>query len=373
MAIRHLTSPPCSRRYLCVICCFLSGLAAPCMGFSARSTSRSTLLSSSSEMQKLVSKGLLVQPIPNLYILGTIHIGSRSAEDVKVVVKSLQPSQVIVELPPSRLSAILKSEVIIQQYRDEKDESTENYEKNNQTITHITTSKNTSNIFQVFGALPSMAAAGLSYAGLPGMMVTVFLLWSSLMKQTWSLNASKNANDGDDLIRCNEFEAAVAMASIVDARIIAADWELEELVQRLASNLTLLDWIQLLWGAFILQAVGMQPPDPLQRKPGESAVVWEERRRNISTARASLQHAQNYTPAVDQVLVHQRNQHFAELCLKTACPEESTTTTKDNSKDAPTTCQQNPTICIVGLAHLDGISELCQQHISSTLYAENPS
>lgn len=146
------------------------------------------------------------------------------------------------------------------------------------------------------------------------MMVTVGFLWSSLVKQTWSL---KNSQHGDTLIRCNEFEAAETAANILGGSLVAAD-----LVQRLAASLTVMDCIHLMWGGLVLEPLGVQPKDPLQRKPDESAVEWEEQRRDISSARASLEHAQTYTPTVDQVLVHQRNQHFAELCLKEICAQD---------------------------------------------------
>jgi len=312
--------------------------------------SLSTTPSSSYELKALVSKGLLVQPLPNLYVLGTIHIGSKSANDVKLVLDTVQPATVIVELPPSRLPAIaVKSQHIIQQYSAENDDSKQ----------QVASTSSKTSLIQAIATLPSMAGAGLSFAGIPGMMVTVGLLWSSLVKQIWSLK--KNSQQGNDTLqRRNEFEAAVAVANVlVGATVVAADWELEELVQRLALSLTALDWIQLMWGGLVLEPLGIQPKDPLQCKPDESAVEWEERRRDISTARASLHHAQTYTPAgVDQVLVHQRNQHFAELCLKEMCAQEETVKEGEGSIDSS---QLQPTVCIVGLAHVDGVCEICQK------------
>ncbi|CAJ1962370.1 unnamed protein product [Cylindrotheca closterium] len=300
---------------------------------------------SSSEMQALVSKGLLAQPLPNLYVLGTIHIGSKSADDVNRVLNSVQPSTVIVELPPSRLPTILKSKNIMQQYSDEIDGSKQK----------IASNPRKTSLIQVIATLPSMAGAGLSIAGFPGMMVMISLLWPSLVKQTWSLKNSEQK--GHELERRNEFEVAVAVANILGASVVAADWELEELVQRLASSLTVLDWIQLMWGGLVLEPLGIQPIDPLQRKSDESSVEWEERRRDIWTARASLEHAQTYTPAVDQVLVHGRNQYFAELCLKEIYSQEETMEGEGNVGSS----QLKPIVCIVGLAHVDGVCEICRK------------
>jgi len=334
------SSPFVVQRWFLCICWLLTVFQSAPTCFSL-----STASSSSSELKALVSKGLLVQPLPNLYVLGTIHIGSKSADDVKSVLNTIQPSTVIVELPPSRLPTIVHSKKIMQQYSDKNDVNKQ----------QDASKPSKTSLIQAITTLPSMAGAGLSFAGFPGMMVTVGLLWSSLVKQTWSLKNSQQ--QGNELKRRNEFEAAVAVANILGASVVAADWELEELVQRLASSLTVFDWIRLMWGGLVLEPLGIQPIDPLQRKPDESAVEWEERRRDITTARASLKHAQTYTPAVDQVLVHGRNQHFAELCLKQIYAQV-VTMKGEGSIDSN---QLQPILCIVGLAHVDGVCEICQK------------
>ena len=71
---------------------------------SSRSSSR---LSSSSQknrtVENLISKGLLARPHPNLYVLGTVHIGSKSAKEAKELIEAVRPKHVVVEVSPTRL------------------------------------------------------------------------------------------------------------------------------------------------------------------------------------------------------------------------------------------------------------------------------
>lgn len=235
-------------------------------------------------------------------------------------------------------------------------------------------------VLQEIGTLPSFALTGLSIAGIPGMMVMVVLLWSSLVQQAWQMK--EQHNDPAAFATVSEFDTAVMIVATKNTTVVAADWELPELVEKLAAFLTVQDWIQLLWGGFVLEPLGLQPKDPItQRKSNnnkhnnsnnkESAMEWEERRRDISSARASLQHKQKYYgPAVDTVLVHQRNQRFAEFCVKEllcgpnkeAEEEEAETMEGEEEKRNDSRSRSQPiVVCIVGLAHLDGVAEICQE------------
>ena len=54
-----------------------------------------------------IERGLLIEPIPNVFVLGTVHIGNESAEEVSLLIDSVKPSTVVVEMAPSRAHKIL--------------------------------------------------------------------------------------------------------------------------------------------------------------------------------------------------------------------------------------------------------------------------
>ena len=139
--------------------------------------------------------------------------------------------------------------------------------------------------------------------------------------------------------------------------ILPADWELEELVQRLAQSMTPFTYLRILTHA-IQEMVGLQSSDPIQRLSGESMVEWEQRRRQIHTARASREYAQRVAPEIDHILVNARNQHFARLCWDAY--QRDKTKEEERSKVPVKESSGKPVVCVVGLVHLDGVSEICK-------------
>lgn len=260
-------------------------------------------------MVALESQGLFHRPCENLYILGTIHIGSTSAEDAEFVIGALQPSTVIVELPPSRLS---KNKGLV-----------EGSEKEAAPM----------DMGQVWGVLPAMVDAGLSMNELSGMIVMVGILWASLLRQSMS----STFHEAKQLPRRNEFHAAINTAESIGATVVPADWELEELVERLSFVMTLSAWLRLVSSAS-LQALGLQDTDPLNRERDESMHQWEMRRRRLETSQASRRHGARTAPEIHQVLVSERDEHFAQLC-----------------RDALEKDGEGPVLCVVGLVHAIGL------------------
>jgi pheromone shutdown protein TraB len=272
-----------------------------------------------SPLQPLYSQGLLVQAHSNLYVLGTVHLGSTSAHDAQLVVETLQPSKVIVELPPSRLQRSMGMAVA-----------------ENKTTTSIT------NLRQALGTFPALASAGLTIAGVSGMLVTIGILWSSLVKRSLS-----SQEENKLLPRRNEFEAAIATSDSLGADVLPADWEFEELVERISTAMTTAAWIQLAL-TVVRERLGLKESDPISRKQGESMVDWEHRRRRIDTARASRVYSQGTTPELHQVLVSDRDEEFAQLCVEAI--EEN---------------DDRPILCIAGLVHVDGIVNISRKRLAN--------
>ncbi len=166
-------------------------------------------------------------------------------------------------------------------------------------------------------------------------MFSTVIVWPSLIK--------RSTTTGEALPRENEFEAAIYAARDVDATIIPADLEFEDLIQNVARSMNeknpLLQWTTL--GITILsESIGLRQGDPVRRRRGESMVEWEDRRRDIKTARASRSYGEISTPALSRVLVEERDTEFARICMDILNNDE-----KGNET----------TVCIVGLVHLDGI------------------
>ena len=65
-----------------------------------------------------------------------------------------------------------------------------------------------------------------------------------------------------------------------------------------------------------LEDFNILPADPIRRRPGESLSDWELRRQDIDTARASFKHGETTAPELSKMIVHDRNQRFAKLCLE---------------------------------------------------------
>lgn len=269
-------------------------------------------------LQTLCSQGLLLQPHPDLYVLGTVHLGCTSAQDARLVVETLQPSKVIVELPPSRLKGMDKAD------------------------TQKMTTVSGMNLLQALGTFPAMASAGLSIAGMSGLLVTTGMIWSSLVKRSLT-SREENAL----LPRLNEFVAAIAAANSSGADVVPADWEFEELVTQIATAMTSGAWTQLALTA-LKEAIGIEESDPINRKKDESMVDWERRRRKVDTARASRAYSERTTPELHQVLVTDRDEEFARFCV-----------------EAVEQGEDRPIVCIVGLVHADGIANAAKKRLNN--------
>lgn len=252
-------------------------------------------------------------------MLGTVHIGSDSAEEVKELILTLKPDTVIVEVAPSRLKRLCGSD-------DPTDRSpVKNAEQQPTTA-------------QTISLLPALAERGWSAGGLTGLVFTVAIMWPSMVKRSLSTQQEEIS-----LPRSDEFAAAVEAANQVGAEIVAADWELDELVLAVSQSMSPLAWMQLFLVG-VAQFLKMRPSDPIRRQPGETLAKWSERRRNRETARSSKMHCESVFPVLNSVLVQQRDERFV-----TACQEAMRDHTGDTKRKV---------VCVVGLVHLDGIVDM---------------
>eukprot|EP00579_Thalassiosira_antarctica_P021661 CAMPEP_0201970738 /NCGR_PEP_ID=MMETSP0904-20121228/33387_1 /ASSEMBLY_ACC=CAM_ASM_000553 /TAXON_ID=420261 /ORGANISM="Thalassiosira antarctica, Strain CCMP982" /LENGTH=320 /DNA_ID=CAMNT_0048519841 /DNA_START=39 /DNA_END=1001 /DNA_ORIENTATION=- len=279
------------------------------------------------QLQKTVTRGLLVQPPgrPDVFILGTIHVGSESAEEASLLIKTVRPSTVVVEVAPSRLSLIRKR-------------NNENNESNDSSTVQVQTA---------LMSLPALAQKGWTTGGAGGLIFATTILWGSLMKR--SLTAREET---DTLPRTNEFAAAIAAADAIGSIVMASDMEIEELMGSVAQSMNRapMEWISLGLNV-VRQSIGVQEADPIRRRKDESLVQWAERRRNIATARASRAHGEATAPCISRVLVNERDEIFAESCVKAL--------QLSRGEDDPVegSVIGNVTVCVVGLVHLDGVVE----------------
>ncbi len=363
---------------------------------------------------------MLLRPHPNLYILGTVHIGSKSAQDVENVMKIIQPSTMIVEIPPSRCIRI-QQKIIQEDWNKEKDNNDGNDDDDNdvqqnlqQPQQSLQTQKPTMDIPSVIGTLPSLVMAGYTKGGISGVIFSIFMVWSTLLKQssTATMTMMKEDKEEERLVRINEFETAIRIATAQslmrkrksmamtnnkeekdyykyknkndddekdkgqskknsdndngdDIKIIPADIEFEELIQRIAKNMTFLQWIQLGF-SLLQQELGILPKDPIQRKTDmknyESWKEWETRRRDIKVARASRIHGEEIMSLpLSNVLVNQRDDEFARICIEelmlvsSSCQYDSSDE-EDHKEEDDIVAGDKPIImCVVGLVHVDGI------------------
>ncbi len=299
------------------------------------------------QLEAIMSEGLLVRPHPNLYILGTVHIGSQSARDVQSLIETVKPSNVIVEIPPSRLNRLqqkARSTITAEQERsiDSIDTDIERYGEVSTTANSdsIKQSAKTMNFLDALVSFPAFASEGYAKGGISGLLFSIVIVWSSLLKRSTTSDEEMNS-----LPRKNEFEAAVTSAERIGARIIPADIEFEDLIQSVANTMTPLTWSRLAL-TILSESLGITPSDPVRRGKGESMAEWENRRRDLETARASRDHGYATTPELSSVLVQSRDAEFARLCLEKIDSEEDVQ------------CDDT-TVCIVGLVHLDGIVDMC--------------
>lgn len=295
-------------------------------------------------LQKTVARGLLVQPPgrPDVFVLGTVHVGSESAEEASLLIETVRPSTVVVEVAPSRLPLIRK--------RNEEMNSRSNEQKKNiAPVTFVPAASKQGassaiNIRSALRSLPALAEKGWVTGGAGGLIFAITILWGSLLKR--SLTAGEEL---DTIPRADEFAAAIAAADDIGSNVIAPDMEIEELIGSIARSMNMpMDWISL--GLNIAgESFGVKDSDPIRRRGGESLVKWAERRRNIATARASKAHGESAAPRISRVLVDERDAIFAESCCATAM--------RSSEEACAEGTYDNVTVCVVGLVHLDGVVE----------------
>jgi len=273
------------------------------------------------QLEPMFAQGLLANPLPNLYVLGTVHIGSKSADEAQTLIEAVKPSCVIIEIPPSRLERIRKK-VAARKKKDKEEKS-----------------KEKTSFVNAILMLPVFASEGYTKGGVSGLLFSTIIVWSSLVKRSLTTN-----EEVVSLPRKNEFESAVTAADNIGADIICADLEFEDLIDSVGKSMSSpLTWMKLGFNVFC-ESIGIRSSDPIRRRRGESIEDWEIRRRDIETARASRIHGEQANPELSKVLVHHRDAKFARLCMERL---------EDNIQVNETT------VCIVGLVHLDGVVDIC--------------
>lgn len=270
------------------------------------------------QLQRTMENGLLTKPRQDTYILGTVHIGSESAEEAALLIESVRPTSVVLEVPPSRIERIRRNNA---RRVDQVDEEASSL------------SKPKPNLFRV---LPILAQRGWTSGGLGGLLFALIIVGGSMVKRSFSVNEETGT-----LPRRDEFAAAIEAADAVNARVIAADYEIDELIGA-ASAMSPQVWFSL-WVGVLADQLGLRPADPIRRKKGESVVSWASRRRDIETARASRRHGEESCFEFAQILVNDRDARFANSCIDALASGEGAT------------------VCVVGLVHLDGVVERLEQ------------
>jgi len=288
-------------------------------------------------LQQAISKGLLARPRPDLYVLGTVHIGSESAEEAQALIEAVKPSTVVIEIPPSRLKRIRLQN---------------NNDKRTDKPTDVTVSKmsppSANGMFNALRSLPSLAAAGWSKGGVAGLLFATVIVGPSLLKRSTTASEEKST-----LPRRNEFTAAIEAADELGSTVIPADLEFDELISAVTQSVSPLGWVEL--GMNVLgETAGIRPVDPIKRLRDESIVEWADRRRDVYISRASKVHGDRTAPGLSRALVDDRDVRFTEACLKVLNANDAESSEQDQNG------QSSATVCIVGLVHLDGVVDRLQ-------------
>jgi pheromone shutdown protein TraB len=262
-----------------------------------------------------MTNGLLVRPRLNVFVLGTVHVGSSSAKEVKCLMETVVPKTVVVEMTPSRLERIRQSN------------------KSNDDKGSTTTSHRRPDLIRL---LLGLANRGWDVGGFNGFLFATFILGAGLVKRSQSLS-----EEAETLPRQDEFAAAVAAADdVVGTQVIAADMELDDLIGTAARSASSIEWLSVA-AVGLGQEFGWLTPDPVRRRKYESVTDWALRRRDIATARASRKHGEETVPALSRILVDERNDRIVESCIIALRDSDGT---------------ENSAVCvIVGLVHLDGV------------------
>mmetsp|Transcript_24358 Transcript_24358/g.44028 ORF Transcript_24358/g.44028 Transcript_24358/m.44028 type:complete len:327 (+) Transcript_24358:34-1014(+) len=283
------------------------------------------------QLREASARGLLVQPRPNAYILGTVHIGSKSADEARLLIDAVRPTAVVVEVSPSRVPLIRKRNAASERNALSKQEDVE---------VQGSDGSGSGKIWAALGSLPALAQKGWYTGGFAGLAFSIVILWGSLLKRSLTVKEEETS-----LPRSDEFAATIAAADAINATVLAPDVEIDELLASVARSMSSpIDWISL--GTNIArESVGLREPDPIRRRrrEEESIVEWANRRRNIDTARASRLHGEGMAPGISRAMVEERDERFARSCLEAL---------GGNEDDDATVI-----VCVVGLVHLDGVVE----------------
>eukprot|EP00977_Amphora_coffeiformis_P002580 scaffold482_cov266-Amphora_coffeaeformis.AAC.43 len=286
-----------------------------------------------------------------VFVLGTVHLGSTSAEEATQLIQMVQPHTVVLEMAPSRMDTL----------RRKRGNNNQNISSVNDDGTNAlsSTKNNNNNPIALLSILWTLAAKGWSSGGISGMLVATTLVWTSLVKRTFTAN-----EEADSLPRVDEFAAALSAADAVGAQVVAADVELDALLGAAAQSLSLDDWSRLAT-TVVAETVGWIPRDPVQRRRDESLQQWYDRRRDIETARASKRHGAKQCPPLARVLVGDRDEKMARACLRHATMPQTRPLDDNNDND------NNMMVCVVGLVHLDGVVERILQPQNNKVVEED--
>ena len=282
------------------------------------------------KLQEATEKGLLIQPLPNVFLLGTVHIGSESAEEARLLIDTVKPNAVVVEVAPSRVETIRRRNKATKKARDESDDAES---------PSISPSKGV-----LLKSLPALAEKGWSTGGIAGLLFATTIVWGSLLKRSFTAQ-----EEMDTLPRADEFAAAIEAADVVGASVIPCDIELEELIGNVIQSLSLLGWMSLATNV-AAETIGLREVDPIRRQRGETVVDWATRRRDIATSRASRIHGEELSEGLNTALVDDRDDRFAQYCKKVIELSEDMKGGRDII------------VCIVGLVHIDGVGARLQEY-----------
>ena len=286
------------------------------------------------KLQAAADKGLLIRPLPNVYLLGTVHIGSESADEARLLIDTVKPKAVVVEVATSRVATIRR--------RNEAAKKARNNESKDGEGQSLSTPSKSNDPGVLLKSLPALAEKGWSTGGIAGLLFATTIIWGSLLKRSFTAQ-----EETDALPRADEFAAAIEAADAVGASVIPCDVELEELIGNVVRSLSLLGWMSLALNV-AAETISLREVDPIRRRRGESVVDWATRRRDIATARASRTHGEELSARLNKALVDDRDDRFARYCKKVIELSEDMTGVED------------AIVCVVGLVHVDGVAKRLQ-------------
>ena len=347
-----------------------------------------------------IERGLLVElklPKHNnsccIYILGTVHIGDESANEATILINAVRPSIVIVEMSPSRLEEKQKLRIrqIRQQQQQAKSEDDVSNKKKkkmeDQQQQQQQARKNEGRTRTpgtiLFDTIPQLAMKGWEHGGFGGLLFSAGMIGGTLLKQSLMNNGDgDDDNDNDIRHRYDEFEATIIAANnnnnnninaTTTTSIVAADYEFEELIKEVSDAMTPCSWLRI-FTISILENIGLYPKDPIVRQRDETYREWKNRRRNITTARASRIHGDKTCYELSQILVTTRDERFAKCCIEAILQQQqqrqqlSTGFIADNNTmigdgdgdedpHGKKKKKSDVIVCVVvvGLVHVDGI------------------